>query len=544
MYNKFPLSSPASLLGYSIVMLTGMLFFSDARLAPFPSPSALHILNDHLLDIMFSQLLDLPVPPFMANELEAIRPLLGDLAVNIAFFPSLASSNFLIDFGRMILANTFFMLHNLMATMPGNSTTASLMEAFYKGIIVQLTDQNTTYTITPAQLFGHIREHDNAATRYANWLNTRVNLLVNALAIRPINAMSIPGHLPITHPAYVSLQDFNPYLMCIGYAPGNADSLIQIFRSLGQFVTEVFPTARPLRAYTQPGTQEIARYLGFSAPVPTWHSDATGLAADADQSRLFAPTAPARTHAQFANDITFLGALGDPVAPPTATNDSYEMQTFPCPADATGYSVQLVEPEAPPANAPDPIGFMANTSNLSGPTPHCIIFDPSSNTTTHLGVVIISGKIIEHGDIDCTTQVLENPATPLFQQNGILVGGLIPFSQVRNGLTDPTTFLLNRATYGDNNFPITIFRGRTWQIGYHPTDMVSFVVPPLVRSQTVDPFFRDSLSSDTLDAPPSLQTYPPAISATHSLTPLVTPFACGLHTALLTRRPQVPKPGT
>jgi hypothetical protein len=464
MYNRYPLASPASLIGYCLVMFTAMHYHCDAFLAPVPSPMALNILNDNLQSSIFSSLLDLPVPPFMVNELESIRPFISDLASNLAFFPTMASSNFALDFGRFIPANTFFTLHNLMASLPGNSSTASLLENFYKSTIANIAYGGLTIQLTPAHLFGHVMSLDNVAVRYQNWFNSRINMLVNALAIRPVNAQSIPGNLPLNFPAYANVDDFNPYLLGIGYADENEHSFVQIFHSLGQFTRDVFPSSKPLRTYTQLGTPEIARYLSSTAPFPTWHSNASGLTDETDQIDLFRPTHPMRTHKQFAEDTAFLNAPADPTADPTDDNRLFNMQQFPRPTDADFDSAQLVESTPPPAGTPDPTKFITRSSKTVGPTPDWIIFDPSSNTTTHLGAVIVSGKVIETGDIDSSVVVTEDVSTSLYQQNGMLISGCVPFSQVRNGLTGNDVFVLQRTPNNDSDFPIGFFRGNSFQL--------------------------------------------------------------------------------
>lgn len=465
MYNRYPLASPASILGYCICLYIGMHFHCDANLVPYPSRYALDILDDSVQSFLFNMMLDLPVPPFMATELEAIRPFIADLATNVGFFPTLASSNLLIDFGRMLPANMFFILHNLMASLPGNASTAHLQNVFYRATITIITINNREVNVTPAHYLGYVRQTDDTATRYRNWLNDRVNLLVNALAIRPVSAMSIPGHLPVGYPSYVDLDDYNPYLFNIGFSQNVESTYSQFFHSLAQFVRATFPSAKPLRAYTQTGSFEIARYLSFGAPYPTWHTDENGLS-NATPDDLYSPTAAASTPRQFADATNYLGSPQNPATNPTDTNEFFNLQQYPRPADADFRSVQLVEEQAPPANHGSPIRFLVRTDALrSGPTPPCIIFDPTSNSTTHLAAVIVSGKIIEIGDLDVIGIHAEDTGTSLFHLNSEIFGGLIPMSQINNGTTDTTTRVLARPSYNGDDYPIVLSRG----FGYRNT---------------------------------------------------------------------------
>jgi hypothetical protein len=148
--------------------------------------------------------------------------------------------------------------------------------------------------------------------------------------------------------------------------------------------------------------------------------------------------------------------------PPTDNNRIFNMQRYPRPADADYYSAQMVEENLPPANTRDPNNYVTRDSAQTGATPEWIVFDPVANTTSHLSNVIVSGKIIETGDIDATSIVVENSITSLYQQNGILVSGCIPLSQVKDGTTDPSVWLFRRDLYDSSNFPITLFRGQAY----------------------------------------------------------------------------------
>jgi hypothetical protein len=102
---------------------------------------------------------------------------------------------------------------------------------------------------------------------------------------------------------------------------------------------------------------------------------------------------------------------------------------------------------------------MSRSDKRSGPTPHAIIFDPSSNTTAHLAAVITSGKIIETADIDSVLTCIEDPGSSLFAQNGILFGGCIPQSQIQEAWTDLQTVLRLRLGVDNNDHPTGFVTG-------------------------------------------------------------------------------------
>jgi len=442
-YASSPHASPSSLTAYTQIMMIGLLYFNDSAMRPNMTPAAAKIFNSSTLSMFFDTLLDLPVPAFAVNEFEALRPYFDDVATNLCFVPNLGASTFLHDFGRHFPATTFITLHNLMANLPANTTPASLSYQFFTSTIASVTFDNGTshVNVTPTMMFGRYA-HDMTPTQLINnWINTRVDRIVTALAIRPAFTAPTIGPLPVSQISFADNAAYSPYEYLIGLRPENLSSMLQLVRSLGSFTKEVFPTSQPLRNYTQVGSAEAARHLIFDYPIPTWNT-----ASDPPAETLFAPNKTFHDHLSFGRHIRFAYTPEDPTTAPNGSNPFYHSNAYPKPDDIKNpatqlHNVQLNEASSPPAHASDPVSYVqfgdsSQYQSRSFTEPPCLIFDHTCNDTAHLASVITAGKIIEEFDLTGSTIPFPRPDVPLHTVNGTLIAGAIPMDRVRNSITD------------------------------------------------------------------------------------------------------------
>jgi hypothetical protein len=417
------------------------MLMQDAFLRPTPSIAAQAILNDHLLRHIFELTLDLSVPVFAYADFEALMPHFDDLADNLSYFSSFAGSSLLHDFGRLIPCTNFIRLHNLLAELPTNTSYRQLAENFYATVTCIVTIQGNNVNITPGHYFGTTLT--NAVPnhrRYRNWLNMQIDQLITANAIRVVNAMATVTRLPLDTPALVNAANYNPYTYLIGYDGNNAQSLLNMLRSMNDFVKMLYPSARPLRSFTQIGTNEIVRHLTLESVLPTWHTLGTPDHATIVANNLFAPGTSPRTPAQFATEIAYLVAtnIAVPAAPVPFDAAIGHAATPPV---ATDFRLEIVTATAaPPGHNTDLIRLFDATKHVQ---PQFMIFDPSSSSRAHLAAVITSGKLIETHDLSMIGIPLPSPARPLGLQNSQYVLGAIMMRYIRDSTTN-TRFIARR----------------------------------------------------------------------------------------------------
>lgn len=480
-----PIASPASLIAYTMMMYIGLLFHNDAKLRFVPSPFATAILNDHLPLHVFDLMLDLLVPSFASYEFEALRSHFDDLSENLCYFGSLAGSQFFHDFGRHFPVSIFITLHNLMSQLPGNTTYETLAGYFYSATVATVTIGNNDVNMTPGHYFGStFRTATPAAQRYRNWLNSTIDNFISTQAIRVVNANATVTRLPVTTPAAVTPANFNPYLYLLGYLPDNANSILELLRNMNDFVRSSFPQSRPLRAFTQLGTQEICRHLIFDSVLPTWHTNAAPSRTEINDAGLFGPAFVPRSPADFSAAINFLVARPAPATtgtPPAIPVSRGRRNS----SDTTSHLVSLVA-----TSATDPAPFEEPLVRMFDAARHvlarAIIFDPSSSATAHLAAVITSGKIIEAHDISAIGITVASAALPLGTMNSEFVLGSIPYSQIRDGTTQAPVTIRRRNFARRLRIPQIIIRS-----------LPQSLIVPIFRPELVRPA---STHTDTLSA--------------------------------------------
>jgi hypothetical protein len=441
-YTRSPVASPASLMAYTVLQYTALMFYCDAYLRPTPSMFASAILNDQNQLLVFQALLDLAVPSYAHASFEALQPHFDELADNLMYFGSYAGSSLSHDFGRLIPLTMYTTMHNLLAVLPTNTSYPVLAYSYYTSIIAEMTLSGQHVNITPAHLSSALYENTDGTQRYHNWFERSIDSLITANAIRVVNATATVTRLFFHRPAQYTSDNgqYNPYLFTIGYNFDNREAILELARNLNDFTHATLPQSKPLRAYTQFGTQEIVRHLSFDSILPTWHTHAvpanTQSPTDA-QKNLFNGVTPPRTPTNFATDISFL--VNRPAPAPTTAPPSIPLiaGTQPAAPNDQDGMVQLVSRRA---DRPDPTEDLVR---LFDPYRHvnarALIFDPSSSARSHLASVLVSGKKIEVHDISIVGIPTPHVSRPLGLQNSDHILGAIAIDKTCNaGSQSPT----------------------------------------------------------------------------------------------------------
>jgi hypothetical protein len=469
-------------------MFTALLYHNDSALRPTPSKHAFTIMNDAEYSMVYNIMLDLHVPAFAANEFEALRYYSDDLAVNLASAGTLAASDFLRDFGRLIPATAFFRMHNLMINLPGNTPVTKLRHEYSRLPIIEMPVNGHLLDITPGHLFGYLRTSANTHNVYNNWITTNLNFILSQSSLRNLSNRPNSGMLPLDTPSFADLDDFNPYLFAIGLIPENTASLMSLFRNLDHFVKSVYPTSKPLRTYTQVGNIEIFRHLIFESPAPTWHTDANTLPEYDENTSPFRPAAQPRSHYRFAQDIHFKIAKADIPATATPANNFRNVGPHPNPAQGNSPPLYDSEQNCPPAGTSQ-TSLWSTLDQRNDIIAPAIIFDPTSNASAHLAAVITSGKIIETYDLKGIIINLPSPIGNLFWLNAEYITGAIPAHKIRLATTNNPVHVLKTDPNADQNHVLAFIKGKFGQLTLPWFRQGTIELAPTSQGQSNQQFF-------------------------------------------------------
>nr|QKR71508.1 coat protein [Rhizoctonia solani partitivirus 9] len=457
-YLSSPFASPPSILGYSIIMLVALLYHTDAAHLQVPSSSAQAIMNNALLSRFFDSLLDLPVPDFAHNEFESLRAFLPDDAVNLVILCSLATSDYYHDFGRHFSANIFFLAHNLLAGLPGNTPTDSLRFQFYTATVNSVEIPGSgVLNITPGHLFGRI----NGNNTTTNWLNERIDALINSMAIRAVNVNNIVAQIQFPHVALANAADYNPYTFLCALSPESYVSVNSAMSNLSEWVHSTFPASRTLRYYLQAGSPEAINHLTYNVAMPTWNLTTLDTNNLADKFKAGVP--PSQNITDLATENHYLVQPEVPAPPDTTNPTVFEFaNTRPAatpPTTRPSYAIlQTTNPR--PTTYVNPLNYISFNVD-EHVLPRMYIFAPYAQGSGSLGPVITAGKVIETGDISGIMMPVPTTQTGLYYENSQYFSGAIRLSRTRTAVFNANNRIEVQAAIPRNslNGPIAFFRG-------------------------------------------------------------------------------------
>lgn len=462
-YATHPNASPASLLGYTYFMYIAMLFQLDALHRPQPSRFARDLLSNYYTALFLNSLLDLPVPAFASMEFEALRFFNDPLASNLVAIGSEAAFSFAHDFGRFFTAGTFFGLHSVLATLPGNTQLAAAQLAFTKMTVATVNVTATTaVALTPGHFFGTVMND----IPYLNWLNIRLASILNQSEIRTMASRPNAGRIPMFALPTQDLANINPYSFMMSISDNNIELLTQWIRNLSSFTTDVFPSSRPLRAYLQIGTPEVVRHLVFEAPPPTWHTSSIGTNTSAeptpDNQNPFRIGNRPSTHSDFATARQYRTRTGLPNLTLPATNPPTNLVTAARPTTVpnTWHATSVMSSAAP--NDTDPVARRPlSDDGQFATTPQAVIFEPTSgaDATAHHVAVITSGKLIEVHDITSIVLATPHPRRNLYVQNTHYLLGAVAAAHCFTAITNEHIDIRQITNESLLRIPLGIIRG-------------------------------------------------------------------------------------
>jgi hypothetical protein len=436
-----PKISAATIAAYLVSVIYGYFLGSDAFVRPSPSSHARAWKNSTYKSEFIEFLMTLPVPDPLLPILNQYAPSQTARSSNIFCIPSAAGFTMPTHFGRFIPINFFTALHDLGATLPGNSAPAHVFSQLATTVLHEF----HSYNLYAADILGYGYTSDTAGTYINSKFHQIFKSVFNPVLFRDQQRRSTLSATDLLTPTSTSDHP-NAYDILFAATPDNLPELQIVFSTVSAFLDGKVKCSSTLgKLLSTPEGSKIFDH-GYSAyPLPIWiKNDATsiGYASHDITLRLSSPATRAAS-------ISFL------TPPAVRPDDDTEIQ-------------DVIYDDADPATTHDlpagarishvwPFSLFTNTiaahpwpvlSTTAARTGQTVIFDSEAHTTPRVMVldttdistvatdlVTLSGKIIESFEIDGHTIEMPNEFKNLGLQNSLFADSALPYAHVISALS-------------------------------------------------------------------------------------------------------------
>jgi len=164
--------STATICFYQIFVLYGYFLINDCYVRPNPSNAAKNWLQSSSRTRMIEFIKCLPVPAWMLPLFNQWAASSSNKAANVFIVPTAASVRLETHYGRFFPANFFTLLHDLSATLPGNSDPtivfSKLLYTQLSSVYLQGETRNYHYSVCIADLLGFTADTNQQDHEYIN----------------------------------------------------------------------------------------------------------------------------------------------------------------------------------------------------------------------------------------------------------------------------------------------------------------------------------------------------------------------------------------
>jgi hypothetical protein len=474
--------STATICFYQMFVLFGFFLVNDCYVRPSPSNAAKTWLQSSSRTRLLNFIKRLPVPSWMLPIFQQWAATCSNDNGNVFIVPSAASVSLETHYGKFFPSNFFTLLHDLSATLPGNSDPTVVFSKLFYTVLstVHITGHTNVrkYAVCAVDLLGFTSD---AVRNEHQYINSRLyqafDSVFNPVLFRDQQRRKTFAKVSIMPTEFDSPTDFNIYDFLLCFNEQNDSELYVIL--------ETVATALDSPAnFTKTLGQSIASRSGIyifdhaytDFLLPTWTTTTSNYAdkikgpSDLKKFQLTLVSNKARSQT-----LTFLSGT-----PPTSTSKT-QMQLFsniaahtantPPTADEFKYlddakvkTMKLI------SGSPEPpvyFGPTTSSSSISTELPDYISFDDRQHVQPEYQILDISGdaeetawliglsgKIIESFELDGSTVAHPDPRNNTAEQNHQQGESLIPvkytMSAFRFHPRDPATALLAPRARADN----------------------------------------------------------------------------------------------
>lgn len=398
-----PCLTPMSFIGYCLALTYGLaLLNDDENVRSVRSFHAQQFANDRNLGPVLNDIRNLAVPPFMNQILKSTTVSTDDRKPNLRFVYSLACFDFTHDFPRTIPINLFFAAHHVIATNQANTPVATLMNTWLNSEVMSQP--------APTSVAQYIGMDPNYHTNL-NWLSGPLLQMFNPTTGRShtqrptLNTINLKSQI---HANY-NVETLNPYVHVLCLDPQNIRVMRQTLASISHAISKLYPASKTLTEIQQsePNQQLMNHYYQNVLP-PTAHT----VAPPPVTPQVVTPTIESKCKFHVAEEFKTKYDLVQ------AQPDSLET---PCLYLSTGQVYKKDE---------DPVKYIID-DNIYPTSDHIRHFLPNDTKPENIYQNIITGKLIEVGELDSVAIPHINPHNSVLNENAHFLQSAIPITRAR-----------------------------------------------------------------------------------------------------------------
>lgn len=441
-FKDHSLISPPSVMAYSLFIIYGFMFISDITHRQATSPAAAYLLGfphyQNLIDLLVKCCVPEPVIPI----LEHLMPSSTAFRKRLDFVPTLAAFHIDYDFFRTIPPHAFLASHNCLAREPTNARPLDVLLNWLRTTLITI--GTTSYDVN--DLLGY-SDYTAAGTNineelrvYPNWFNTKAIALSMDVTARFNLARPILEEINIFPITVATQSQVNGYQYIFGNSSSSVTYLLNFLEQMSAYFSVVKNSNNMLiHIIDNMSAKDLFKHVIMPPALPTGTITTT------------IPATATRGLIPVRRNTTAFAELAKFLQPHTVNPTTAILQPA---ANLITTMFYLSRDTAYDATR-DPIKYLQFNEDQDV-TPESLYFDPfEKNASAHF-TTIISGVLIENGEIDGIAIPTADPRSTPAANNSQFHQGAIQLHHLRRPLRHDYLDVVKRDRQFANKQGITI----------------------------------------------------------------------------------------
>jgi len=444
LYSSIPLKdnaylTPLSFMAYCLTLTYTIHLHYDYEVRRPMSKYADEFMRNSRNAGFYSKLLKMKVPTFMIPYLASFKDANDPRLQNFSLIPTFACFSLKHDYPRVIPPIVFLSGHNVIASLPSNSSVGTINHNWYTSNVIN----HGTSSIQVGNILGTYFMHQNAPSHFPNWFNAAAQALFNPVVFRNVQNRPFlaPAPIsPINEPNPTS--NVNPYEYLLTTGSDNISNLTSMYESIsGYFELNNIGSTSLIDVINASSSNNIFTHTISSLPTPTWHDKKL-----LESSSEIIQTQPPKTFASSVKYLqkttlpanTLISSLPNSLSALITENKEIWQRMLYFISDSTEPSDQ---------------DYLLFDDNHNAPS--VFYFDPYSYLPSKLFSTIVAGHKIESFEIDGFSVPIPNIDSSLRANNSLFLQSALPLSVIYDA-NDPVQNIRSRSRLQPHEQPVGV----------------------------------------------------------------------------------------